>query len=125
MNNIGDQPYVRLTTFTKDGRAKPTPVWIVCLSPTLMGTTTDDDSWKVKRIRHSSTVELAPSDGKGQVSADAKSLSGSAKIIDNTHDDYKRLDEACLEKYGWQYRIFRFIRKLRGKTACGIEIELG
>lgn len=29
MTTIADEKYVVLTTFTKDGRAKPTPVWIV------------------------------------------------------------------------------------------------
>ena len=124
MQDVASQKYVRLTTFTKDGRPKHTPVWIAGLSGDLVGTTTDDDSWKVKRLRNTGVVELTPSDAKGNVDSGLQPLSGSAKIVDYSHADYQRLEAAFVEKYGIQYRLFRFIRKLRGKTPCGIVVAL-
>lgn len=41
--------YLLLTTFTKDGRPKPTPIWGVPDGGTLL-VITDDGSWKTKRI---------------------------------------------------------------------------
>ena len=58
----------------------------------LVGTTTDDDSWKVKRLRITPRVELTPSDAKGNVVSGIEPLSGSAKIIDNNDEDYPNLE---------------------------------
>ena len=121
---ISAQKYVRLTTFTEDKRPKHTPVWIARLSEGVIGTTTDYDSWKVKRLKKTPNIELVPSDSKGNVTHGIESLSGSGKIIAHTDADYVKLEAAFIEKYGIQYRLFRFIRKLRGKTACGIAITL-
>ena len=35
------------------------------------------------------------------------------------------LSSAFVEKYGFQYRLFRLIRKLRRKTPCGIAMRVG
>ncbi len=43
--------YVSLTTFTKDGRPKPTPIWIAPDGDRAL-VITGKDSWKVKRIRN-------------------------------------------------------------------------
>lgn len=122
--HISAQKYVRLTTFTGDKRPKHTPVWVARLHEGVVGTTTDDDSWKVKRLKKTPKVELVPSDSKGNVADGRESLSGSAKIMACTDPDYAKLEAAFVEKYGIQYRLFRFIRKLRGKAACGILITL-
>jgi PPOX class probable F420-dependent enzyme len=121
---ISTQKYVRLTTFTEDKRPKHTPVWIARLREGVIGATTDDDSWKVKRLKKTPNIELAPCDIKGNVADGIETLSGSAKIMACTDMDYAKLEAAFIEKYGIQYRLARFIRKLRGKTACGIAITL-
>jgi PPOX class probable F420-dependent enzyme len=122
--HISDQKYVRLTTFTKDKRPKHTPVWIARLNDVVIGTTTDDDSWKVKRLKNTPHIEVVPSDSRGNVANETELLSGSAKIISSTDTDYADLEAALVEKYGIQYRLFRFIRKLRNKTPCGIAVTL-
>jgi len=50
--------YLLLTTFTKDGRAKPTPIWGVPDGDRLL-VITDDGSWKVRRIRNTPRVTIA------------------------------------------------------------------
>jgi PPOX class probable F420-dependent enzyme len=67
VTDICSEKYVRLTTFTKDGRRKKTPVWIADLGGGTAGFTAGADTWKVKRIRTTPAVELAPSDGRGRV----------------------------------------------------------
>jgi PPOX class probable F420-dependent enzyme len=43
--------YLLLTTFTKDGRPKPTPIWGVPEGNKLL-VITGDGSWKTKRIKN-------------------------------------------------------------------------
>ena len=124
-NDLADEKYVRLTTFTKDGRGKHTPVWIAGLSDEAIGTTTDDDSWKVKRLRNTPQVEVAPSDSRGNVMDGIEAVAGTAEIIAASDPRYVDLESAFVSKYGFQYRLFRFIRKLRRKTPCGISIRVG
>jgi PPOX class probable F420-dependent enzyme len=49
--------YLLLTTFTKDGRPKPTPVWGVPHGDKLL-ISTDDGSWKTKRIDNTPRVTI-------------------------------------------------------------------
>ena len=122
--DLSGEKYVRLTTFTKDGRRKNTPIWIARWHDEALGTTTDDDSWKVKRLRNTPSVELTPSDGRGNVAEGCEVVHGSAEVVSASDPEYAGLEAAFLKKYGLQYRLFRQIRKLRGKTACGIAIRI-
>ena len=49
--------YLLLTTFTKDGRPKPTTVWGVPEGDKLL-ISTDDGSWKTKRINNTPRVTI-------------------------------------------------------------------
>jgi hypothetical protein len=122
--NVAAEKYVRLTTFTKDGRPKHTPVWIAAADNGGVATTTDDDSWKVKRIRNTKRVELVASDGKGNVEEPATPIVGQATIIDHHDPEFEQIESAFISKYGLMYKIFRLIRRIRGKTPCGITIML-
>lgn len=122
--DISEQKYVRLTTFTRDGRPKHTPVWVARWRGDGLATTTDADSWKIKRLQRTSRVELTPSDGRGNVTEGVDASSGSAEIVDSANPDFRAMEDTLVEKYGLQYRLFRLIRKVRGKSACGIAITL-
>lgn len=50
-DDVHREKYLLLTTFTKDGRPKPTPVWGVPHGGKLL-ISTDAGSWKTKRIHH-------------------------------------------------------------------------
>ncbi len=51
LDRLSAEKYILLTTFRKDGRAVPTPVWAVRDGEAL-AVWTRADSGKVKRIRH-------------------------------------------------------------------------
>lgn len=55
--DVYGEKYLLLTTFTKDGRPKPTAVWGVPDGDKLV-IITDDGSWKTKRIRNTPRVTL-------------------------------------------------------------------
>ena len=58
--------YVSLTTFRRSGAAVATPVWAAPDGDTLV-VWTRADSGKVKRLRHTSRVTVAPCDVRGRV----------------------------------------------------------
>ena len=112
-NDLGDEKYVRLTTFTKDGRPKHTPVWIANWNDDFIGTTTDVDSWKVRRLRNTPMIEVASSDSRGNVIAGTETVAGTAEVVADSDPSYADLESALVRKYGLQYWLFRMIRKLR------------
>ncbi len=56
-DDVADSKYLLLTTFTKDGRPKPTTVWGVPEGDKLL-IVTDDGSWKTKRINNTPRVTI-------------------------------------------------------------------
>jgi PPOX class probable F420-dependent enzyme len=55
--DVADSRYLLLTTYTKDGRPKPTTVWGVREGDKLL-IVTDDGSWKTKRIGNTPRVAI-------------------------------------------------------------------
>ncbi len=107
---IADAKYVRLTTFTKDGRRKESPVWIAHLGDGTVGLTTGTDTWKVKRIRNTPVVELAPCDSRGNVKSGAPSVTGKAILV--TEADLRPVTTAIRTKYGIQAALISGLGKL-------------
>ncbi|HET6734885.1 PPOX class F420-dependent oxidoreductase, partial [Mycobacterium sp.] len=56
-DEIAKAKYILLTTFTKDGRPKPTAIWAASDGDRLL-VMTEEDSWKAKRIRNTPRVTL-------------------------------------------------------------------
>ena len=111
LHAMGDEQYVQLTTFRKNGDAVGTAVWVVRDADRLL-VTTGADSGKVKRLHHTSAVELRPCDRAGKV------LDGAPMVPAIARDDpsdatRERLDELLLAKYGLMYRVIRAAQKVR------------
>ncbi|MGK5676415.1 PPOX class F420-dependent oxidoreductase, partial [Micromonospora sp. URMC 106] len=70
LDRLASEKYVLLTTFRKDGRAVPTPVWAVRDGDAL-AVWSAADSGKVKRIRRSGDVTVAPCDVRGRPHGEA------------------------------------------------------
>jgi PPOX class probable F420-dependent enzyme len=129
VTGISSEKYVCLTTFTKDGRRKKTPVWIADLDGGAVGFTAGADTWKVKRICTTPAVELAPSDGRGRVKDGVPTITGTARVVTGAEADYARIESALIAKYGFQFRLFRVAAKIRKRLGqsedlCGIVITL-
>jgi PPOX class probable F420-dependent enzyme len=107
---LAGEPFVSLTTFRKTGIPVSTPVWIARDGAELV-VTTPKESGKVKRIRNSGRVELAPCDRRGRVSAGAATHAGHAVIQSDTAT-VERLGTVFLRKYRLEYRVFLFIERL-------------
>jgi PPOX class probable F420-dependent enzyme len=70
LDRLAAEKYVLLTTFRKDGRAVPTPVWAVRDGDAL-AVWTVSDAGKVKRIRRDGRVTVAPCDVRGNPRGEA------------------------------------------------------
>lgn len=128
MSALSSEKYVRLTTFTRDGRPKYTPVWIADLGDGKLGFTTGLDSWKVKRMRNTSRVELTPSDMRGNVADGAVPTAGNATVV--TGEDAEPVAAAIKAKYGYQVTMIHAMNKLgrlfrwrKNIDYCGVVIS--
>ncbi|MFU8872315.1 PPOX class F420-dependent oxidoreductase [Micromonospora sp. SL4-19] len=79
LDRLAAEKYLLLTTFRKDGRAVPTPVWAVRDGEAL-AVWTVSDSGKVKRIRRDGRVAVAPCDVRGR--PHGESVPGHASLCD-------------------------------------------
>lgn len=111
MTAIASEQFVSLTTFTKDGRPKPAPVWIVDLGGGEAGFTTGSDSWKVKRITNTPGVTLQACDQRGKVTEGAPVVEATARL--GTPAEFDRISGLVKDKYGFMVKIIRTIGVIR------------
>ncbi len=120
VENLADEQFVLLTTFRRDGRAVPTPVWVVPLYGGL-GIWTPGSSGKVKRIRRSGAVTLAPCDRRGTPLGDA--VPGTARLLDEAGT--RRVRAAVRAKYGLLGRVLTTVERLRRRPPGPVGIAVG
>ncbi len=114
--------YVSLTTFTKDGRPKPTPIWIAPPDGDRALVITGKDSWKVKRIRNTPPrVTVAVCDRGGKVKGEP--VDAVATILDDAQQ-IERVYTAIGKRYGLLGKVFNFFSKLRGGSTRNVGLEL-
>ncbi len=111
--------YILLTTFTKDGKPKPTPIWAAVDGDRLL-VITGEKSWKVKRIRNSPRVTLATCTMQGRPTSEA--VEGAAAILDKSQT--AAVYDAIGKRYGIVGKVFNFFSKLRGGMANNVGLEL-
>ena len=116
---VSKAKYVLLTTFTKDGRPKPTPIWAAPDGDRLL-VITEKDAWKVKRIRNTSRVTLAPCDMKGNVKGDTVEAVATVLPESETENVYRAIGK----RYGIVGKVFNLFSKLRGGSKRTIGLEL-
>jgi PPOX class probable F420-dependent enzyme len=92
--------YVSLSTFRRTGVAVATPVWAAPDANSLV-VWTRADSGKVKRLRHTSRVTVAPCDVRGRVQGSA--VDGVATFVD--HADWPPALAALRRAYGLRFTL--------------------
>ena len=120
--DLAKSQYILLTTFTKDGRPKPTPIWAALDKERgdRLLVITQEQSWKVKRIRNTPRVTLATCDIRGRATSEA--VEGIAAILDKSHNGF--VYDAIGERYGIVGKVFNFFSKLRGGEQNNVGLEL-
>lgn len=117
--DVAKSEYILLTTFTKDGRPKPTAIWAAPVGDGLIAIT-QEQSWKVKRIRNTARVTIAPCDRAGKPKGDA--VEATARILDKSANGATY--DALGKRYGLLGKTFNFFSKLRGGMEKNVSIEL-
>ena len=119
-DDVSKAQYVLLTTFTKDGRPKPTPIWIARDGDRAL-VITEKNSWKVKRIRNTPRVTLAVCDMRGNPKGEP--VEAVAEVLDDSQTE--AVYQAITKRYGIIGRIFTLFSKLRGgaKRTVGLELR--
>ncbi|NBQ43087.1 MAG: PPOX class F420-dependent oxidoreductase [Mycobacteriaceae bacterium] len=118
-DEVSKAQYVLLTTFTKDGRPKPTPIWIARDGDRAL-VITEKNAWKVKRIRNTPRVTLAICDMRGNVKSET--IEAVATVLDESQTE--TVYQAINRRYGIVGRIFNFFSKLRGGANRTIGLEI-
>ena len=113
------EKYLLLTTFTKDGRPKPTAIWAVVDGDRLIAIT-QEQSWKVKRIRNTPRVTVAKCDMRGNPKSEA--VEATAAILDKSQ--LGTVYDGIGKRYGLLGKAFNFFSKLRGGMENNVALEL-
>ena len=130
IDTLGEQEYISLTTFKRNGTGVATPVWVMRGGEHLY-VITEAESGKAKRLRNFSRVMVAPSDMRGKVTG--ASVDATAELLDNAGTEHVR--ELLMGKYGWKARAMsgmdfarsqwgRIRRQPAESTRVGIKITL-
>lgn len=106
---LGDEKFVSLTTFRKNGIGVATPVWIGREDDALV-VTTPSGSGKVKRLRNNERVELRPCSRRGTVRDGAPTVTAVAELVEGP-EAMRRLDAVLKPKYGVEYRVVMLIER--------------
>jgi PPOX class probable F420-dependent enzyme len=109
--------FLSLTTFRRTGAPVVTPVWFARVGQALY-VITDDDTGKVKRIRHHPAVQVAPCTARGKPTAAAvDAIVHMLQVGEASH-----AMRALAAKYGWMFTIFGLLHRLQRKTPVVLEI---
>ncbi|KWX21983.1 PPOX class F420-dependent oxidoreductase [Mycolicibacterium wolinskyi] len=116
--DVAGSEYILLTTFTKDGREKPTPIWAAPDGDGLI-VITQEKSWKVKRIRNTPRVTIAKCDMRGNPKSEPVEAVAAVNAV-RTADAYRAIGS----RYGLLGKTFNFFSKLRGGMKNNVALEI-
>lgn len=104
-----EEKYVSMTTFTKAGDRKATPVWIADVDGDF-GFTTASNAWKLRRLRNDPRCELQPCDQRGRVKEGAVVVTGKGR--EATPDEFAVITENIRAKYGLSVPVIEFLYRM-------------
>jgi PPOX class probable F420-dependent enzyme len=119
--DVAGSKYIRLTTFTKDGRPKPTAVWGAPDGDKLL-VITDDGSWKTKRIHNTPRVTIQKSGALGKPKGEP--VEAVARVLPK--DQTRKVYDAVVKRYWWHAWWFIPHSLIRGgidKVHIGLEVK--
>jgi hypothetical protein len=111
--------YINLVTFRRDGRAVATPVWCVMVNGKLCFYS-NGNSGKIKRIRATRRVKVAPSNGLGKPIGPWSE--GTGRLLDDPAAE--RVYAAIAAKYSWSYALIDLLARLAGRRGQRVAVEL-
>ncbi len=110
---------MQLTTFRKDGTAVATPVWVARVGDELR-VWTAADAGKVKRIRRSGAVQVAPCTTRGKPMG--APIDAQARLLPDA--EVQGVLDALVQKYGLFGRLATWRDRRGGRKGAAIAITL-
>jgi hypothetical protein len=109
---LGDEKYILLTTFKRDGTPVATPVWAVPLDGGAVGFWTSSESGKAKRLAHTPRVTVQACDARGRVKAGSQPVAATARVV--AGDELNAIREKVVAKYGLMTKFTKFLGTVGG-----------
>jgi len=109
---LGDEKYIRLTTFRRNGTPVPSPVWVVPLDGGELGFWTSSGSGKAKRLAHTSKVLVQASDGRGKPKAGSDEIEATARLV--TGGELEEIRRKVNAKYGFMTTVTKWLNTIGG-----------
>jgi PPOX class probable F420-dependent enzyme len=109
---LGDEKYILLTTFRRDGTPVSTPVWCVPVDDRSVGFWTSSGSGKAKRLAHTSRVTVQPCNGRGKVKDGTQPVEATARLV--TGDELETIRTKVVAKYGFLTKVTKFLGSVVG-----------
>ena len=110
LDRLGNESFVSLTTFRRNGEGVATPVWVARDGDALI-VLTPEESYKVGRVRADPRVRLAPSTRTGRVKDGGPLVEGTAEVVADPVQTGRQRD-LIRRKYGWEYRVIMAVERL-------------
>ena len=109
---LGEEKYLLLTTFKRDGTAVATPVWVVALDDGAVGFWTSSGSGKAKRLTHTGRVTVQPCDVRGKVVPGSAPRDAMAEVV--TGERYDQIRDRITAKYGFMTKVTKVLGSIGG-----------
>ncbi len=100
---LGDEKFVSLTTFKRDGNPVASPMWIVRDGPQLW-LWTPAEAPKVRRVRRNPRVTLTPCGRTGKLRAGGAVVDGTAEVVTDP-SEVARIESLLKRKYGFEFWV--------------------
>jgi PPOX class probable F420-dependent enzyme len=110
--SLGDEKYLALTTFKRDGTPVTTAVWAAPIGDNTIGFWTSSGSGKAKRLAHTSKVIVQPSDSRGRVKAGTTPVEATAELV--TGPQLEGIRTKIVAKYGFMTKVTKVLAKIGG-----------
>ncbi len=110
--SLGDEKYLALTTFKRDGTPVTTAVWAAPIDDNKIGFWTSSGSGKAKRLAHTSKVIVQPSDARGRVKSGTSPVEATAELV--TGPQLEGISAKIRAKYGVMCSITKFLNTVGG-----------
>lgn len=109
---LGDEKYILLTTFKRDGTPVASPVWSVPMEGDRFAFYTSSTTGKAKRLAHTSRVTVQPCSARGKPKEGAAVTEATAQVV--TGGELESIRAKVVAKYGMMTTIARTLAKLGG-----------
>ena len=117
---MDDHRYTCLATLRRNGVEVKTPVWFAAADEKLY-VFSAGEAGKVKRLRHSPRVRVAPCDARGRVQGAWQD--GTGRIVKDARV-IERAQAALRAKYGWQMWLLDLFSRVTGRIRRRAWIEI-